>query len=135
MIVADFIKQVNKNLIILPINMFQFNSYIIGTEESPTSEEERRIIIFINYLPVLICDNRSKLLKITDHQQLNAAKWKITVFVSPQYRVDRVKCICPHHAYLINNKQVKTFDYITLFTAHFITNRILFFCRTTRCVF
>ena len=127
MIVADFIKQINKNLIILSVDMLQFDSNIIGTAECQASEEKRRVIILIKYLAVLIFDNGSKLLQITNHKQLDTAKWKVMDFVSSQGIVDSIESIGPDHTYLINYEQVKTFDYIDLFTAHFKTCKILLF--------
>ncbi len=122
---ADLIKQVNKNLVTLPENMFQFNRHIVGTAEGPASEEKIRIIIIAEYLLVFILHNRSKLLKIADHQQLYSAKRQVAVLVPPKGGIDGVEGIGPDHTDLIDDEQVEAFDNVDLFAAHLISGRII----------
>ncbi len=124
MIIADLIKQLNKSLIVLPVNMLQLNSNVICTLKRHASEEERRIIVFVNYFFVFVFYNRSKLLKIAYHKQLYTSKRQVPGLVSPQCRINSVECICPYHTNLINYKQVKAPDYVDLFAAHLIAGRV-----------
>ena len=68
-------------------------------------------------MSLLIRDNRSELLKVTDHQELNSAEWLCPVTKTPQDRIHRIQKVTSYHTYLIYDQDIYSLDNAPLLLA------------------
>ena len=60
--------------------------------------------------PVLVFDDRWKLVQIADHQQLNAAEGQVGIAVGSQDLIDGIEHIGSDHTYFVDDQKIKGTD-------------------------
>ena len=97
------------------MHLLEFYSNIAQLLKRLGMEEVRRRIYLLHILSFIFLDNRRQLLRISDHQQLNASEWKIVMTISAEGHVHSIKNVSTHHRDLVNNQQIKRTDYLLAF--------------------
>ena len=107
LVVSNLVEQVNEPAVRLPEDMLQFDSHHIGSLEGETAEEVRRFVVRSQKFPVFRLDHRRQLVQIADHEQLHATESVRVVTVAAKHVVNGIEQVCPDHADLIDDEQVK----------------------------
>ena len=106
-VVSNLVEQVDEPAFRLPEDMLQFDSHHLGSLEGETAEEVRRFVVRSQKFPVFRLDDRRQLVQVADHEQLHAAKSARVVTIAAKHVVHGIEQVCPHHADLIDDEQVK----------------------------
>ena len=104
LIVADSIKQIDKALIRLPIDMFEFNRDVLGFLQCLARKEIRSGVVFLQHRPIFVFDDRRKLVQVADHQQLNATERQACFPVGSQDLIDGIEHIGSNHTDFVDDQ-------------------------------
>ena len=106
MSVAYLVQNLDERGVLLSVDVLQLDGDIVYLLEGLGAEEVGGVVVRLQQLFVLRCDDRSELSQVANHQQLHAAKWQAMVAEAPQHVVNGIQQVGPDHGYLVDDKQV-----------------------------
>ena len=66
------------------------------------------VVVVFQYIPFLVGGYWGKLMKVTNHQQLNTAEWLAVVTVLAEHIVDGIEQVASYHADFVDYQQVES---------------------------
>ena len=122
---TNVVEQGKEVLVRLSVCLFQFHGGIVRLAQCPAAEEERRVVVLREHVPLLGFHHRCQLLQVAYHQQLHSAERQMGLTETPQYGIYGIQYVGTHHTYLINDKQVEATNQPLLLLAELVSVHIL----------
>ena len=104
---SDVVEQVDEGVVLLAVDVCQFDGHVADAAQRFRSEEVRRIVILLQQFLLFRCHDRRELLQVADHEQLYASEGPVVFAETAQYGVDGIQHVRPYHAYLVDDQQVE----------------------------
>ena len=106
MTIAHLIKDFDKRLVLLTIDMLQLDGHIVYLLQSLRTKEVWGIIVRFQQALVFRSDDRRQLCQISYQQQLHTTKGQVVVTEASQYSINSIEQVSTYHRYLVNNQQI-----------------------------
>ena len=122
---ANVIEQGQEALVRLAVGLFQFHGGIVRLAQCPAAEEERRVVVLREHVPLLWLHHRCQLLQVANHEQLHSAEGQMRLTEAPQYGIHGIQYVGTYHTYLVDDKQVEAPNQPFLLLAELVAVHIL----------